>query len=73
MSRPISNDKVKAHHFYSTKRFIDNLSTLNDGVELNDIYKDIYLPKLKLKIEHSGIQATFLNLDITVTKWSVRL
>ena len=32
MSRPISNDKVKAHHFYSTKRFIDNLSTLNDGL-----------------------------------------
>ena len=64
MSRLISNDKVKGHHFYVTKRF--SLSTLNDGVELNDICKDIYLSELKLKIEHFGIQATFLNLDIAV-------
>ena len=64
MSRLISNDKVKGHHFYVTKRF--SLSTLNDGVELNDICKNIYLSELKLKIEHFGIQATFLNLDIAV-------
>ena len=31
MSELISNDKVKARHFHSTKCFIDNLGTVNDG------------------------------------------
>ena len=31
MSELISNDKEKARHFHATKRFIDDLGTLNDG------------------------------------------
>ena len=62
----ISNDKVKACNFRATKRFIDDLGTLNDGGVFTDVYKDIYLPELQLKVEHSRTHATFLNLDITV-------
>ena len=65
MSEPISNDKVKARHFHSTKCFIDDLGTLNDEGAFS-VYRDIYPPELQLKFEHSGTHATFLNLDITV-------
>ena len=66
MAEVISNDKVKAHDFHATKRFIDDLGTSNDGGVLNDAYKDIYPPKLQLKVQHSGTHAFFLNLDIRV-------
>ena len=66
MSDLMSNDKVKARHFHATKRSIDDLGTLNDGSVFNDVYKDIYPPKLQLKVEHFGIHVTFLNLDIMV-------
>ena len=66
MSELISNDKVKARHFHATKRFIDDLGTLNGDRVFNDVYKDIYPPELQLKVEHSGTLATFINLDITV-------
>ena len=66
MSELISNDKVKERHFQATQRFIDDLGTLSDGGVFNDVYKDIYLPELKLKAEHSGKNATFLNLNIIV-------
>ena len=66
MSELISNDKVNARHFLATKRFIGDLGTLNNGGVFSDIYKDIYPPKLQLKIERCGTHATFLNLDITV-------
>ena len=42
-----SNDKLKAHHFDATKRFIDDLGTLIDGGVFNDVYKDIYPPELR--------------------------
>ena len=66
MSKLISNDKVKALHFHATKRFIDDLGSLNDGGVFNDVYKDIYPPELQPKVEHSDAHATFLNLDITI-------
>ena len=66
MSNLISLDKVKARHFHSTKRFIDDLCALNDGGEFGRVYKDIYPSELELKVEHSGSQASFLNLDITI-------
>ena len=66
MSQLISNGKVKARHFHARKRFIDDLGTLNDGGVFNDVYKKICPPELQLKVEHSGTNATFLNLDITV-------
>ena len=52
MPELISNDKVKAHHFHATKRFIDDLGTLNDEGIFNDVYKNIYPPELQLKVEH---------------------
>ena len=66
MSELIPNDKVKARHFHATKRFIDDLGTLDDWVVFSDVYKDIYPPELQLKVELSGTHAIFLNLDITV-------
>ena len=66
MSELISNDKVKACHFQETKHFIDDFGNLNHVGVFNDNYKDIYPPELKMKVEHSGTHATFLNLDITV-------
>ena len=64
MSEPISYDQVKACYFHATKRFIDDLGTLNDGDVFSDVYKDIYPSELQLKVEQSGTHATFLNLDI---------
>ena len=62
----ISNDKVKTSHFHTKKRFIDGLEILNDRGVFNDIYKENYPPELQLKVQHSGIHVTFLNLDITI-------
>ena len=66
ISNLISTDRIKARHFHSTKRFIDDLCTMNDGGIFETIYREIYPPELDLKIEHSGTHATFLNLDITI-------
>ena len=57
---------MKARHFHSTKRFIDDISALNDRGEFGRVYKDIYPNELELKVEHTGVHASFLNLDITV-------
>ena len=38
MSSLISSDKVKASHFYCTKRFIDNPCAINDGGEFENIF-----------------------------------
>ena len=52
MSEIIWNDKAKVRQFHSTKRFIDDLITLNIqwlysmGV-FNDVYKDIYIYELQ--------------------------
>ena len=64
----ISTDKVKARHFHSTKRFIDDLCAINDGNLFGTVYKDIYPEELELKLEHSGTHASFLNLDITINE-----
>jgi hypothetical protein len=66
MSDLITTDKVKARHFHSTKRFIDDLCALNDGGEFGRVYRDIYPNELELKVEHSGVHASFLSLDITI-------
>ena len=64
----ITADKVKARHFHSTKRFIDDLCALNDGGEFGRVHKDIYPNELELKVEQSGVHATFLSLDITISE-----
>ena len=66
MNNLILEDKVKARHFHSTKRFIDDLCAINDGNLFQRVYKNIYPEELELKLEHSGSHATFLNLDITI-------
>ena len=50
----------------ATKRFIDDLGTLNGGGAFSHVYKGIYPSELQLKVEHSGTHATFLNLNVTV-------
>ena len=50
MSKIIASDKVKARHFHSTNRFIDDLCTLNDGGEFGRSYRDIYPDELDLKL-----------------------
>ena len=48
ISELIDLDKVKARHFHSTKRFIDDLCALNDGGEFCRVYKNIYPNELEL-------------------------
>ena len=50
------------------KRFIDDLGTLNDVDVFNDVYKDIYPPKLELNVKLSG---TILKLRNQCKRWSV--
>ena len=66
METLIESDKVKARHFHSTKRFIDDLCAINDGDEFGKSYKEIYPEELELKIEHHGQHASFLSLDINI-------
>ena len=68
MSNLIITDKVKARHFHSTSRFIDDLCAINDGNLFGTVYRDIYPEELELKLEHSGTHASFLNLDITISE-----
>ena len=60
------HDYIKAKHFHSTFRFIDDLCSINDGGEFGRVFKDIYPNELQLKVEHEGDSASFLNLDIRV-------
>ena len=62
----ISSDKVKARHFHSTMRFIDDLCAINDGGQFGHCHENIYPEELELKMEHTGTKATFLNLDIHI-------
>jgi len=66
ISNTIHVDPVKARHFHSTNRFIDDLCAINDGGVFGRVFKDIYPEELELKLEHSGLHASFLNLDITI-------
>ena len=59
-SELISNDQVKARHFHATKRFIDDIRTLNDGGVFN-VYKDIYPPELQLKVD------TLVHMQLSLT------
>ena len=66
INKLIKEDRIKAKHFHSTFRFIDDLCTINDGGEFARVFKDIYPDELELKVEHEGISASFLNLDIRI-------
>ena len=62
----ISSSSPVAFKFGGTGRFIDDLCALNDGGEFAKRHKDIYPKELKLKVEHQGTHASFLDLDITI-------
>ena len=66
MPSPISSDKIKARHSHSIKRFIDDLCAINDGGEFGRSICEIYSKELKLKVEHQGDHAKFLNMDIII-------
>ena len=66
INKTIKEDRIKAKHFHSTFRFIDDLCSLNDGGMFGRVFEDIYPEELELKVEHNGNHATFLNLDISV-------
>ena len=66
MSSPISSDKIKARHFHSRKRFIDDLYAINGGGEFERSVCEIYPKELELKVKCQGDHATFLNLDETI-------
>ena len=62
----IKNNRIKAKHFHSTFRFIDDLCAINDGAEFSRVFKEIYPDELELEVEHQGDSATFLNLDVNI-------
>ena len=66
MTKLIKNDVVSAKRYHGAFRFIDDLCTLNNNNEFKKSHYLIYPPELKLKIEHEGTHATFLDLDITI-------
>ena len=72
MTDLISLDKVKARHFHSTKRFIDDLCALNDGGEVGKVHKDISTNELEHKVEHCS-HASFLNLDYLYINCSINV
>ena len=67
ITKLIRTDRYKGFKFKNTFRFIDDACTLNDSDVFIQSYKEIYPKELELKCEHSGLHATFLELDITVS------
>ena len=67
ITKLIRTDRYKGFKFKNTFRFIDDACTLNDSDVFVQSYKEIYPKELELKCEHSGVHATFLELDITIS------
>ena len=59
LSSLISSDKIKVRRFHSTKRFIDDLCTINDSGEFVRSICDIYPKELELRIEYRIDHAMF--------------
>ena len=62
----ISEKSTRAYLYGNTGRFIDDLCAINDRDDFKNSHKNIYPDELELKLEHSGLHATFLDLDITI-------
>ena len=62
----ISSGSKQAFLYHGIMRFIDDLCAINDNLEFNGSFKDIYPPELELKVEHLGNHATFLDIDIKI-------
>ena len=63
MTKLISNNKTKARHLHSTKRFTDDLCAINDGGKFGCTNSEIYSKEIELKPENQGTNVS-LNLDI---------
>ena len=59
-------NKILARKYHATHRFIDDLLALNDGGHFGKSHKNIYSKEMQLKKEHSGIHATYMELDISI-------
>ena len=46
--------KIRARHFHSNRRFIDDLCAINDGGEFGRSHPEIYPHELEIKCEHDG-------------------
>ena len=66
MKDKIKHDKKHAYMFSDNKRFIYDLICVNDMGEFEKEFPNIYPKSLQLKCEHSGMKATFLELDIEI-------
>jgi hypothetical protein len=61
------SDRKQTRYFDYTFRFIDDLITLNDGNQFENIHKEIYPKQLTLKKENKdNNHATFLDLEIEI-------
>ena len=59
--------KIRARHFHSNRRFIDDLCAMKDGGEFGRSSPEIYPPELELKKENlTDDSATFLCLSIKI-------
>ena len=66
MDQLIRTDIAQARKYHATYRFIDDLCTLNNNHQFENSHQMIYPPELELKVEHQGMHATFLELDINI-------
>ena len=56
----IASEKAKARHFHSTKHFIDDLCSINDGGYFGKSFSEIHPTELELAVEHQGNHARTL-------------
>ena len=66
MTSLIRDDKIKALHYHGSFRFIDDKCCINGSGEFGRSFQNIYPPSLELKVEHNGVHATFLDLEINI-------
>ena len=61
------SDRKQVRHFDYNFRFIDDLITVNDNNQFENIHKDIYPAELTLKKENSdNNHSTYLDLEIAI-------
>ena len=66
MTESISDNKIKVQHFHSTKLFIDDLCSTNDGGQFGCANAELYPKELEIKLKHQGMHISFLNLDVNI-------
>ena len=64
MGKLIKEDIARAKTFLGSFWFIVHLCALNDGEDFQKSRIEIYPKEMMLRLEYSGFQATFLDLNI---------